>query len=75
MENLAVSMKLMVIGMVVTFIFLILMVYILGALEKFVAVLDKYFPPEAQDKTAHAKRIGGKAKIALAIAAARHHAK
>jgi len=47
----------------------------LGALEKFVAVLDKYFPPEAQDKTAHAKRIGGKAKIALAIAAARHHAK
>lgn len=70
MENLKISLELMFIGMGTTFIFLTIMVYILGAIEKFAAAFGKYILGEKHKKPAPAPT--GKAKIAIAIAAAQH---
>lgn len=68
------SLELMIVGMGMTFLFLILLVYIMGGLKKLVEFLNKRFPedlpkaapsPKAQDNTA----------IAIAIAAAKNFAK
>ena len=75
MEIFLKSIELMAVGMGLTFTFLILLVGLMSLLEKLVILLNKIFP-EARPKQ-HAAHAGGgnKAKIALAIAAAKHYAK
>jgi sodium pump decarboxylase gamma subunit len=74
MEIFIKSVELMIVGMGLTFVFLIVMVGVMNLLEKLVIALDKAFP-EARPKQPAPAAAGNKAKIALAIAAARHRAK
>ncbi|MDR1123579.1 MAG: OadG family protein [Elusimicrobiota bacterium] len=73
MEIFIKSVELMVVGMGLTFVFLIVMVGVMNLLEKLVALLDKFFP-EAQPVQRATGAAGNKAKIALAIAAAKSRA-
>ncbi len=68
------SIELMIVGMGMTFTFLIILVFIMGLLKKLVELLNKRFPEElpkaAEIQTAH-----NNTAIAIAIAAAKNFAK
>ncbi len=68
------SVELMIVGMGMTFLFLILLVYIMGALRKLVEFLNKRFPQE-QPKAAAAQTAQSNTAVAIAIAAAKNFAK
>lgn len=68
------SLELMIVGMGMTFLFLILLVCSMGLLKKTVEFLNKRFPEEAP-KTAPAPQAQNNTAIAIAIAAARNFAK
>ena len=68
------SLELMIVGMGMTFFFLILLVCSMGLLKKTVEFLNKRFPEEAP-KTAQTRPAQDNTAIAIAIAAARNFAK
>ncbi len=68
------SLELMIVGMGMTFLFLILLVYIMGGLKKLVEFLNKRFP-EDLPKAAPSPKAQGNTAIAIAIAAAKNFAK
>lgn len=76
MEIFIKSIELMIIGMGMTFTFLILLVGTMKALKLFVEQLNKYFPEAVPaQQNSHAAPAGINAKIAVAIALAKHHSK
>jgi sodium pump decarboxylase gamma subunit len=75
MEILIKGTELMIVGMGMTFCFLILLVFTMKLLEKFIAVLDKISPEQTPAQPAPAAAPAGNAKIAAAIAAAKHYSK
>lgn len=68
------SLELMIVGMGMTFLFLILLVYIMGGLKKLVEFLNKRFP-EDLPKAAKQQTAQDNTAIAIAIAAAKNFAK
>ena len=68
------GLELMIVGMGTTFLFLITLVSIMGVLKKLVEYLNKHFPENVPAPAASAP-VQNNAKIALAIAAAKHFAK
>ena len=68
------SLELMIVGMGMTFLFLIVLVYIMGGLKKLVEFLNKRFPEELP-KTAPVQTTKNNTAIAIAIAAAKNFAK
>ncbi|MDR0734185.1 MAG: OadG family protein [Elusimicrobiota bacterium] len=74
MEIFMKSIELMIVGMGLTLAFLILMVGVMNLLKKLITALDKAFP-EARPEQPAPQAAVCKAKIALAIAAAKHLAK
>lgn len=68
------SIELMIVGMGMTFLFLIVLVYIMGGLKKLVEFLNKRFP-EDLPKTEPAQTAQDNTAIAIAIAAAKNFAK
>jgi sodium pump decarboxylase gamma subunit len=71
------SVELMVVGMGMTFAFLMLMVGVMGLLKVFVEAVNKRFPEYVPAAAAHSNHAaaGVNDKIAAAIAAAKHHGK
>ncbi len=68
------SIELMIVGMGMTFLFLIVLVYIMGGLKKLVEFLNNRFP-EDLPKTAEIRTAQDNTAIAIAIAAAKNFAK
>lgn len=68
------SLELMIVGMGMTFIFLIILVLIMGALKKLVELLNNRFP-EDMPKAAPVQTAKNSTAIAIAIAAAKNFAK
>jgi len=68
------GLELMIVGMGMTFAFLIILVCVMGVLKKIVELLNKHFP-ENLPTAAVSAPVRDNAKIALAIAAAKHFAK
>ncbi|MDR0953079.1 MAG: OadG family protein [Elusimicrobiota bacterium] len=73
----AISVELMVVGMGTTFAFLIILVGVMKILEIVVNIINKYLPEVAAAQQSSAPKSQGlnKAKIALAIAAAKNFKK
>lgn len=65
------SIELVVVGMGTTFLFLWVLVMLLGVLRKFVEWLDKVSPQEQSQEAVTAPAPANAAAIAIAIAAAR----
>ncbi len=65
------SIELMVVGMGTTFLFLFVLVLLMGVLQKFVEWMDKVFPPKQAAAPAAAAIPSNAVAIAIAIAAAR----
>ncbi len=68
------SLELMIVGMGMTFAFLIILVLIMGGLKKIVEFLNTRFP-EDMPKAAPAQTAQNNTAIAIAIAAAKNFAK
>ena len=75
MELLKQGLELLVIGMGMTFSFLLTLLIVMKILELAVRVLNKYFPEQVAQVQTVAKTSDDKIKKVLAIALAKHFAK